>query len=224
LRGAGALPAPGRCGRRRHRRAVRRGARRDPRSRPGDAAPGAGRRRGRAGRRRLARTEGGRPRDRRAAGLAHPEGNDGPAAGARGPARRRHRSRARVRLRARLSGPAAPERKLQMDNTSTSLDTPSPLARDDLDDVVAIDAAWEGRSRRLYFERRLAAALREPALHAQFAVRDGRGLAGYLLARVLEGEFGHRDRSLRLESIGVRADARGRGVGRTLFAGLEGWA
>ncbi|MFP5412550.1 MAG: N-acetyltransferase family protein [Gammaproteobacteria bacterium] len=111
-----------------------------------------------------------------------------------------------------------------MDNTSTSLDTPSPLARDDLDDVVAIDAAWEGRSRRLYFERRLAAALREPALHAQFAVRDGRGLAGYLLARVLEGEFGHRDRSLRLESIGVRADARGRGVGRTLFAGLEAWA
>ena len=100
----------------------------------------------------------------------------------------------------------------------------SPLAREDLDDVVRIDAAWEGRSRRLYFERRLAAALREPTLHAQFAVRDGHGLAGYLLARVLEGEFGQRDRSLRLEAIGVRADARGRGVGRALFDGLAGWA
>lgn len=105
-----------------------------------------------------------------------------------------------------------------------SRDTLSPLAREDLDDVVTIDAAWEGRSRRLYFERRLAAALREPALHAQFAVRDAHGLAGYLLARVLEGEFGRQDRSLRLEAIGVRADARGRGVGRALFDGLSGWA
>ncbi|MCM5569038.1 GNAT family N-acetyltransferase [Burkholderiaceae bacterium FT117] len=111
-----------------------------------------------------------------------------------------------------------------MDNAAAHQDTLGPLAGDDLEDVVAIDAAWEGRSRRLYFERRLAAALREPGLHAQFAVRDARGLAGYVLARVLEGEFGQRDRSLRLEAIGVRADARGRGIGRLLFDGLAGWA
>ncbi|MDE2300473.1 MAG: hypothetical protein KGK18_20195, partial [Burkholderiales bacterium] len=61
------------------------------------------------------------------------------------------------------------------------------LTPDDLAQVVAIDAAIEGRSRRGYVERRLAAAQREPALHAQFAAVDGRGLAGHLLARVLEG-------------------------------------
>ena len=99
-----------------------------------------------------------------------------------------------------------------------------PLARADLGAVVAIDAALEGRSRRAYVERRLAAALREPALHAQFAASDRDGLAGYILARVLEGEFGRTEPGLRLELIGVRVDARGLGVGRTLFDALAQWA
>jgi GNAT superfamily N-acetyltransferase len=98
------------------------------------------------------------------------------------------------------------------------------LARENLDAVVAIDAAIEGRSRRDYFERRLAAALREPQLHAQFAAVDGHGLAGYILARVFEGEFGRREPSLRLEVVGVRADVQGHGVGRTLLETLTGWA
>jgi len=99
-----------------------------------------------------------------------------------------------------------------------------PLARTDLDSVVAIDTAIEGRSRRAYFQRRLAAAIREPELHAQFAACDDQGLAGHILARVLEGEFGRSERDLRLEVIGVRGDARGKGVGRQLFDGLAQWA
>ena len=99
-----------------------------------------------------------------------------------------------------------------------------PLARDDLLAVVAIDAAIEGRWRRNYIERRLAAALREPDLHAQFAVCDAKGLAGFILARVLEGEFGHSEPSLRLEMIGIRADARGHGGGARLFKALTDWA
>ena len=80
------------------------------------------------------------------------------------------------------------------------------LAREDLDAVVAIDAAIEGRPRRTYFERRLAAAVRSPKLHAQFAATDTAGLAGYILARVLEGEFGRTEPGLRLEIVGVRRD------------------
>ena len=98
------------------------------------------------------------------------------------------------------------------------------LTPTDLNGVVAIDAAIEGRSRRAYVERRLAAARREPALHAQFAAVDEAGLAGYILARVLEGEFGRDTRSLRIELIGVRPDARGRGVGQPLFDALSAWA
>jgi ribosomal protein S18 acetylase RimI-like enzyme len=98
------------------------------------------------------------------------------------------------------------------------------LAPDDLAGVVAIDAAIEGRSRRAYIERRLQAARREPALHAQFAAVDARGLTGYLLARVMEGEFGRPERALRIELVGTRADVRGRGVGRNLFEALVQWA
>jgi predicted N-acetyltransferase YhbS len=99
-----------------------------------------------------------------------------------------------------------------------------PLTRDDLAAVVAIDAAIEGRSRRNYVERRLAAALREPSLHAQFAACDGKGLAGYILARVLQGEFGRSEPGLRLEMIGVRTDVRGQGGGARLFQVLADWA
>jgi ribosomal protein S18 acetylase RimI-like enzyme len=95
-----------------------------------------------------------------------------------------------------------------------------PLAREDLDTVVAIDAEIEGYSRRGYFERRLGAALREPKLHAQFAAVEGKGLAGYILSRVMEGEFGRSDPALRLETIGVRSDFRGSGVGKRLLDAL----
>ncbi len=99
-----------------------------------------------------------------------------------------------------------------------------PLARENLEAVVAIDAAIEGRPRRDYFERRLKAALLEPKLHAQFAAADDAGLAGYILARVLEGEFGRTEPGLRLEVVGVRDDVRGHGVGRQLFDALTAWA
>lgn len=95
-----------------------------------------------------------------------------------------------------------------------------PLAKNDLDAVVAIDSSIEGRSRRDYIERRLAAALREPALHAQFAATDGGVLVGYVLARILVGEFGHPHPGLRLEIVGVHADARGMGVGAQLLHAL----
>lgn len=98
--------------------------------------------------------------------------------------------------------------------------TPRPLTPDDLDAVVALDTQTSGRSRRGYFEKRLAAALREPEAHIQVAI-DKDGLAGFALARVLEGEFGGRERSALLEAMGVAPRRQGRGVGQALLAGLE---
>ena len=95
------------------------------------------------------------------------------------------------------------------------------LAPGDLDAVVAIDAALTGRTRRAYFERRLAAALRQPGLHLQFAAEIDGALAGHALARVLEGEFGRTRPGLRLEVISVARAAQGRGIGRSLHAALE---
>lgn len=109
------------------------------------------------------------------------------------------------------------------DNSGLAL-TIRPLAREDLPQVIALDAALEGRSRPTYVERRLAAALREPGLHAQFAACDRDGLAGYILARVLAGEFGRSGASLRLELVGVRPELQRAGAGRQLFEALQQWA
>ncbi len=109
-------------------------------------------------------------------------------------------------------------------DTATAKITLRALAREDLADVVAIDSAIEGRSRRQYFERRLRSALQEPKLHAQFAATDDHGLAGFLLARVLEGEFGQSEPALRLEAVGVRASAQGAGIGERLLDALTEWA
>jgi len=97
------------------------------------------------------------------------------------------------------------------------------LGVDDLDTVVAIDAEQQGRSRHAYIERRMQAALREPTLHTQLAALDDKGLAGFMLGRVLEGEFGRSDTGLRIELLGVRIDARGQGVGTLLFNALRVW-
>ena len=94
------------------------------------------------------------------------------------------------------------------------------LAPEDLDAVVALDATLAGRTRRAYFERRLAAALRQPALHLQFAAHSGKDFLGHALARVLEGEFGRAQPALRVEVISVARAAQSRGVGRALLEQL----
>ncbi|MFO1398743.1 MAG: GNAT family N-acetyltransferase [Burkholderiales bacterium] len=111
-----------------------------------------------------------------------------------------------------------------MDTVTTRKLTVRPLTREDLEAVVAIDVAIEGRPRRAYFERRVAAALREPRMHAQFAAWDDDGIAGFILARVLNGEFGRSEPGLRLEAVGVRTDARGRRIGAHLLDALCDYA
>lgn len=91
----------------------------------------------------------------------------------------------------------------------------------DLAAVVAIDAALAGRVRRDYFERRLAAAQRDPARHLQVGVEEGGTLAGFMLGRILEGEFGRSEPEARLEALGVRVASQGRGIGQALAAAFE---
>ncbi len=93
-----------------------------------------------------------------------------------------------------------------------------PLRGDDIDAVVAIDRSVVGRPRMPFYERRLAHLDREPdAFVALAAERDG-ALAGFLLARLYEGEFGGEAPEAALDAIGVAADSRGQGVARTLLA------
>jgi ribosomal protein S18 acetylase RimI-like enzyme len=98
------------------------------------------------------------------------------------------------------------------------------LTQCDLDAVVAIDAAIVGRARKAYFLRRVDAAIKQPELHVQLAAEDGQGLAGYILARRTQGEFGRVKPGLRLEVLGVRLDRQGHGVGRKLMDALVDYA
>jgi ribosomal protein S18 acetylase RimI-like enzyme len=107
----------------------------------------------------------------------------------------------------------------------------SPLVQDrfqtrrltaaDLPAVVAIDAALSGRARGDYFARRVAAAQRDAERHLQVGVAEDGALAGFMLGRVLEGEFGRSEPELRLEAFGVRAASQGRGLGSALAGAFE---
>lgn len=107
-----------------------------------------------------------------------------------------------------------------MSAVATSSTVIQALREGDLDAVVAIDTAIEGRSRRAYFQRRLASALEHPDQHVQFAARDGGALVGYILVRRVNGEFGRTLPGLRIEAVGVHPDNRGHGVGRALIDAL----
>ncbi len=98
------------------------------------------------------------------------------------------------------------------------------LREADLDAVVAIDAEIEGRSRRAYFQRRLASALKAPEQHVQFAADGDGALAGFILARRVHGEFGRPLPGLRIEAVGIRSERRGGGIGRALVEALAAYA
>lgn len=95
------------------------------------------------------------------------------------------------------------------------------LAPGDLDAIVAIDKAVAGRSRRGFYEKRLAHLAREPsAFVALAAERDGR-LVGFVFARVYEGEFGGEVPEAALDAIGIAPESRRSGLGRRLIEAMS---
>ena len=111
-----------------------------------------------------------------------------------------------------------------MEDLAVPTITTRPLAAGDLQAIVAIDRAITGYSRHDYFSRRARGAEREPGQHAQFIATDNKGLAGYMFARVLGGEFGRVEPALRLEAMGVRNDAHHLGIGAQLLGAMTAYA
>ncbi len=95
-----------------------------------------------------------------------------------------------------------------------------PLVAEDLAQVIAIDERNTGRSRQNFFEKRVAAALKEPKQFVYIAYVRGGDVIGYLLARLQEGEFGGARTIAVVDDIGVSAEAQGSGVGRRLMEEL----
>jgi ribosomal protein S18 acetylase RimI-like enzyme len=99
-----------------------------------------------------------------------------------------------------------------------------PLRAEDLDAVESLDRVDNHRTRRGYFEKRLAAALRRPKGHFQLALSSGGRLLGFLLARIAGGEYGRPEEAVVLEAIGVDPEVRHAGLGRRMLAELDALA
>lgn len=96
-----------------------------------------------------------------------------------------------------------------------------PLAPADLERVVEIDRANTGQSRRGFFENRLAASLSDPGAFISLAFVEHDRVEGFVLAHMLDGEFGGRQPAAILDAIGTSLAARGHGGAHALMLELE---
>ena len=96
-----------------------------------------------------------------------------------------------------------------------------PLRAEDLERVVEIDAALTGRSRRGFFEKRLTAAVARPQEFVYVGYDGENRLEGFVMARILEGEFGAAAPVARLDAIGVDPHCQSGGIGRSLLDGVD---
>lgn len=95
-----------------------------------------------------------------------------------------------------------------------------PLTNDDLERIVAIDRAHSKYSRSAFFEKRFAAAKANPDDFVHVGVTQGGLLMGFVMARILRGEFGRADAVAALDALGVDIGNRERGIGQALVAEL----
>ena len=103
---------------------------------------------------------------------------------------------------------------------STSSRDARPLTVADLERVIAIDRVHTGHSRRHFFEKRFAAAKKRPDDFLHVGAMVGGMLQGFAIARILRGEFGHKDAVAVLDAVGVDAENRERGIGQSLMEEL----
>jgi len=83
--------------------------------------------------------------------------------------------------------------------------------------VITLDGSLEGGERADFFTRRLQAMQRAPATYIGYvAILDGQ-FCGYVLGRILQGEFGHNQPVMLLDALGVQAQTQGQGVSSQLL-------
>lgn len=118
----------------------------------------------------------------------------------------------------------------ELDFSSAQADDFEALSRDrvsvrsmteaDLDALIAIDRRASGQDRSSYYKRKQRDALRESGVRISLVAELDDRPAGFIMARVDYGEFGHTSAQAVMDTIGVDPDYRGQGVGRALMSQL----
>jgi ribosomal protein S18 acetylase RimI-like enzyme len=94
------------------------------------------------------------------------------------------------------------------------------MVAEDLADLVRIDRKITGRDRSAYFEGKVAEALLESGIRVSIvAEQDGR-IAGFIMARIDFGEFGHTEPEAVIDTIGVDPAYAHHHVGSALMSQL----
>jgi ribosomal protein S18 acetylase RimI-like enzyme len=94
------------------------------------------------------------------------------------------------------------------------------LRESDLRALIAIDRRITGHERSAYFARKLEEALHETGVRVSLVAEQDGLPAGFIMARVDFGEFGHMQPTAVIDTIGVDPDYRDRGIGRALLSQL----
>lgn len=94
------------------------------------------------------------------------------------------------------------------------------MTADDLKSIISIDRRIFGHSRDAYFERKQYEALHASGIRVSLVAEQEGYPAGFIMARVDFGEFGHTGKEVVMDTIGVDPGYQGHGVGQALMSQL----
>jgi ribosomal protein S18 acetylase RimI-like enzyme len=118
----------------------------------------------------------------------------------------------------------------ELDYSGPSADDFESLSRDrvpirsmtsgDLAAILHIDKLVTGRDRQSYYKRKLAEAMGESAVRVSLVAEIDGHVAGFIMARVDFGEFGHTEPEAVMDTIGIDPSYGHKGVATALLSQL----
>ncbi len=119
---------------------------------------------------------------------------------------------------------------VEIDHSSPDGDDYDALSRDlvpvrsmteeDIDAIIAIDRKTSGRDRTAYYKRKQHEVLHQSGVRISLIAEHDGFPAGFIMARVDFGEFGHTSRGAVMDAIGVDPGLQGQGIGQALMSQL----
>ena len=95
------------------------------------------------------------------------------------------------------------------------------MRQDDLNAIVAIDAAASGRRRPRYFELMLQRSITQAGLQISLVAEVESRVVGFVIGSLYYGEYGVAEPSASIDAISVDPGVRGKSVGKAMMRQLR---